>query len=201
MSAVRVPSVGGLAGGVGTSTVARALRGRDLGPVGGTVRLPDVVVCRASVAGLECATRVAPATPGPGRPVLAITTDGPESADGPLAGRLREAADGWSTLVLLPHVARWSLVDDPLAEATSVLTLPAADLPDPVQEYARALARIVEALTAGGRLEHTDAAPDGPTGPLRPVRGIHIGPPAPEPGTRRPAVVWPGVPVPSGFAR
>ncbi|RZT83762.1 hypothetical protein EV383_0580 [Pseudonocardia sediminis] len=197
MSALRAPTVGGLAGGVGTSTVAHALRGRDLGPVGGAARLPDVVVCRASVSGLERAARIAPATPGAGHPVLAVTTDGADTSEGPLADRLRDGAAGWAALVLLPRVLHWPLVGDPLAEATSLLTLPADDLPEPVRDYARALTRIVEALTAGGRLERADAGTDGVTGPLRPVRGVRIGPPEPETGGRRPG--W-SVPVATGLA-
>ncbi|MDN5916944.1 MAG: hypothetical protein L0I76_17865, partial [Pseudonocardia sp.] len=196
MSALRAPTVGGLAGGVGTSTVAHALRGRDVGPVVGTARLPDVVVCRASVSGLERATRIAPVTPGPDRPVLAVTTDGPDTADGPVAGRLRDAADGWSALVLLPRVAHWFLVGDPLAEATSLLTHPVDELPEPVREYARVLTRIAETLARGGRLARADAAPEATTGPLRPVRGVRLGPPAPGPGPRPPGAVGPALPAP-----
>lgn len=179
MSALRAPTVGGLAGGVGTSTVAQALRGRDLGPVGGQVRLPDVVVCRATVSDLERATRIAPVSPGRDRPVLAVTADGPQTPAGPVAERLHDGAGGWSAVVLLPRVAHWSLVPDPLTEASSLLARPVDELAEPVRELARAVARVVEALTAGGRLERADADPDGPTGPLRPVRGVRVGPPAP----------------------
>ncbi len=199
MTALRAPTVGGLAGGVGTSTVAHALRGRDLGTVGGTGRLPDVVVCRASVSGLERAARIAPVAPGAEHPVLAVTADGPETLDDAVAGRLRSGAEGWSALVLLPRVTHWSLLSDPLAEATSLLTLPADDLPEPVRDYARALTRIVESLTASGRLERADAAPDGSIGPLRPVRGVRIGPPAPGPGTAR-VPAWTAAPAAAGPA-
>ena len=77
MSPLRAPTVGGLAGGVGATTVARALHAREIGRVGDAGRLPDVVVCRATLSGLALAERPDTAGAAPA-PVLAVTAVGGE---------------------------------------------------------------------------------------------------------------------------
>ncbi|MEU6700289.1 hypothetical protein [Pseudonocardia sp. NPDC046786] len=157
----RVPAVGGLAGGVGTTTVARALRARDLGVVGGTDLLPDVLLCRDTVAGLAAAAQVAP-RPGPGAPVLALhpgrtEPDGFDAAAGP----------GWAAVVALPAVPGWTRSPDPWSDAGTVFIRSAPSTA--VRRYAEALGRIVAALAAGDRLAHPLVAGTG--GGLRPLRG------------------------------
>ena len=158
----RVPAVGGLAGGVGTTTVARALRARDLGVVGGTDLLPDVLLCRDTVAGLAAAARVAP-RPGPGAPVLALHPGWtePDGFDAAAAG------PGWAAVVALPAVPGWTRSPDPWSDAGTVLIRSAPSTA--VRRYAEALGRIVAALTAGDRLAHPLVAGTG--GGLRPLRG------------------------------
>lgn len=163
----RTPVVGGLAGGVGTTTVARALRARDLGVVTGSDLLPDVLLCRDTAAGLAAAARVAPG-PVPGGPVLAVhpISAEPDGVDAVAAGQ------GWAAVVALPLVPEWARALDPWADAASVLSRPARS---PARHrYAEALGRVVTALGAGNRLR----APLTPrhAGPLRPLRGVVLRP-------------------------
>ncbi|MEJ8281161.1 hypothetical protein [Pseudonocardia spirodelae] len=159
----RAPVVGGLCGGVGTTTVARALHARDLGRVGGADLLPDVVLTRDTVAGLAAAARVAPAA-GAGAPVLALHPGGtgPDGIDAAAAGA------GWAAVVALPAVPGWARSADPWSDAAGVLAAPGPSAA--VRRYAEALGRIVAALTASGRLDRPLTAVH--TGGLRPVRGV-----------------------------
>ena len=184
MSPLRAPTVGGLAGGVGVTTVARALHAREVGPVAGAVRLPDVVVCRATVSGLALADRPQP-DDRERAPVLAVT-DVRDDPDSRLADHVARVADGWAGAVVLPRVASWDTVEDPFDEAAGLLGR--SGHPDPLARYAEGLARIVALLTAGGRLERSDDGWDV-LGALRPIRGVRVGPPSP---ARAPG---------SGFAR
>lgn len=174
MSALRAPTVGSLAGGVGATTVARALHAREIGRVGDAGRLPDVVVCRATVSGLALADRPDTAGPAPA-PVLVVTSvDG--EPDGTVAERLAVVGDGWSGPVLLPRVGHWDGADDPYAEAAALLGR--TEPPGQLGRYAEALGRVVTLLTSGGRLDRDDDERDA-VGALRPVRGVRIGVPAP----------------------
>lgn len=176
MSPLRAPTVGGLAGGVGATTVARALHAREIGRVGDAGRLPDVVVCRATMSGLALAER--PETAGAATaPVLAATAVGGDP-DEAVVERLAAVGAAWSGPVVLPQVGGWDVAEDPYAEVASVLGR--SEPPDGLGRYAEALGRIVALLTSGGRLEHADDERDA-VGALRPVRGIRIGPPAAEP--------------------
>ncbi|GAA4997093.1 hypothetical protein WHI96_22020 [Pseudonocardia tropica] len=159
----RIPVVGGLAGGVGTTTVARALHGRDLGRVCGPDLLSDVVVTRDTAAGLAAAARVAPA-PGPDAPVLVLHpgTADPDGIDADAAG------PGWAAVVALPAVPGWARSADPWSDAAGVLTRPGPSAA--VRRYAEAIGRIVAALTTSGRLDRP-LTPAG-VGGLRPMRGV-----------------------------
>lgn len=163
----RVPAVGGLAGGVGTTTVARALHAQDLGVVTGADPVPDVLLCRATAAGLAAASRVAPGQ-GPDRPVLAVlplSTD-PDGVDAAAAGT------GWAAVVVLPLVPAWTRTPDPWSEAAAVLSAPHPSTA--VRRYAEALGRIVTALSAGERLTRPLVLRQ--RGPLRPLRGVVLRP-------------------------
>ncbi|ANY06254.1 hypothetical protein [Pseudonocardia sp. HH130630-07] len=161
----RIPVVGGLAGGIGTTSVSRALYARDLGVVSGSGVLPDVLLCRDTVSGLATAARIAPGPgAGPGGPVLAIhpRSAEPDGVDADAAGT------GWAAVVALPWVPGWSRSADPWADAAAVLgqKTPSAA----VRRYAEALGRIVDALVAGGRLDRSLVPRH--RGQLRPVRGV-----------------------------
>ncbi|MFP5022631.1 hypothetical protein [Pseudonocardia phyllosphaerae] len=161
-----MPVVGGLAGGVGTTTVARALRARDAGVVAGHDLLPDVVLCRDTTSGLALAARALP-RPGPGAPVLALHpgTDDPDGVDATAAG------PGWAAVVALPAVPGWARATDPWSDAADVLGR--TDPPAALRRYAEALGRIAALLTEGGRLTRPLAA--SARGPLRAVRGVRLG--------------------------
>ncbi|WP_224392532.1 hypothetical protein [Pseudonocardia sp. ICBG1293] len=159
----RRPVVGGLAGGVGTTTVARALHGRDLGRVCGPDLLPDVVVTRDTTAGLAAAAHVAPA-PGTAAPVLVLHpgTADPDGIDADAVGT------GWAAVVALPAVPGWARSADPWSDAAGVLGRPGSSTA--IRRYADAIGRVVAALTASGRLDRP-LAPAG-VGGLRPMRGV-----------------------------
>lgn len=207
MSRLRAPRIAGVAGGAGTSTVAAALRGYDQG------RAVDegfeVLTCRCTGDSLHAAATVISwlAANSRPRPVLAVTCDGPVPARGPLRARLRMIEPQVNGLVVVPYVAHWRELTDPLAEAARLSECPADQLPKALRGYGEALARLAEAVLRSGLL--TAARPGGPhtpppanrtTGPIgrtlpdrtAPTRSGHTGPqPAigrtgPQPAVDRP---------------
>jgi hypothetical protein len=152
---MRVPVVAGVGGGVGTTTVAAALRAHDAGRIAGRIagRLPDILVCRGTFDSLRRATAVLDnAGPEP-VPVVAVTLDGARMLRGPLRARLDLLEADADALVLLPHVRRWGTLADPLAETTRLLADPAERLPRPLRAYTAALRELVEAVASSGRLD------------------------------------------------
>ena len=148
---MRVPVVAGVGGGVGTTTVAAALRAHDAGRIAG--RMPDILVCRGTLDSLRRAAAVLDdAGPEP-VPVVAVTLDGARMLRGPLRARLDLLEADAGALVLLPHVRRWGTLADPLAETTQLLADPAERLPRPLRAYTAALRELVEAVAASGRLD------------------------------------------------
>ncbi|MHA6792428.1 hypothetical protein ACVGVM_02745 [Pseudonocardia bannensis] len=183
------PVVAGVAGGVGTTTVAVALRGHDAGR--GVDTRTDVVVCRCTGDSLRCAAALADRFgPGP-RPVLAVTADGAVPTRGPLHARLRMIEPQFAALVVLPRVGRWRELTDPLTEAAGLFAQPVEELPRSLRAYVMALRRLASAVAATGRLRQDDPRPrrsDAPIhqhepppvparGRVRPGRGVRIVPP------------------------
>lgn len=151
MKGMRVPVVAGVGGGVGTTTVAAALRAHDAGRIAG--RMPDILVCRGTFDSLRRAAAVLDdAGPEP-VPVVAVTLDRARMLRGPLRARLDLLEADAGALVLLPHVRRWGTLADPLAETTRLLADPAERLPRPLRAYTAALRELVEAVASSGRLE------------------------------------------------
>jgi hypothetical protein len=155
---MRPPVVVGVGGGVGTTTLALALRGRD----GEHTGHADVLVCRATVDSLRRAAAVLERSgPGP-RPVLAVTLDGARLPRGPVRARLRTLEPQANAVVLLPHVRMWRTVDDPSAQAVTLLVAPVEHVPWALQAYATAVHDLAAAVVASGRLqtapERSDAA-------------------------------------------
>jgi len=152
VSAMRAPVVAGVGGGVGTTTVAVGLRGHDSGRVSG--HRPDgpldILVCRGTLDSVRRAAAVLDEA-GPEPPVLAVTLAG-RVPRGPLRARLELLEPDAAALVLLPHVRRWCMLTDPLAEAALLLVEPVARLPRPLRAYAAALRELVAAVAASGRL-------------------------------------------------
>jgi hypothetical protein len=148
---MRRPVVAGVGGGVGTTTLAVALRGRD----GGREALgrADILACRGTADSLA---RVADALdrPWPGaRPVVAVTL-GPRRLDrGPFRARLDLLDRAAEAVVLLPHVARWQTLADPLADAVGLLADPSERRSRSLRAYAAALHELAAAVVASGRLD------------------------------------------------
>lgn len=155
MTAMRAPVVAGVGGGVGTTTVAVALRGHDAGRV--AERWPDILVCRGTLDSLRRAAAVLETADPDAFPVLAVTVDAARAARRPFRARLELLEPDFGALVLLPYVRRWATLADPLAEAVHLLAEPPERLPRPLRAYAAALRELVEAVTVSGRL---DATPD-----------------------------------------
>ncbi|MFC5995649.1 hypothetical protein ACFQE5_15645 [Pseudonocardia hispaniensis] len=192
---LRAPVVAGVAGGVGTTTLAVALHGLDAGRTVGP--LVDVLVCRCSADSLHRAARFADRFGGPGpRPVLAVTAEGSVPAKGPLQAAMQTLQSRFSGLVVLPRIAHWRELADPLAEVSGMLAQPPESLPRPLRGYTTALRELAQLVAATGRL-HRDApvarpshptsvpAPPRRASPVRradavqPVRGLRIIAPGP----------------------
>lgn len=120
-SGLRVPTpVSGVAGGVGTTTVARALGhpAHDLGTAlpewQGT---PLLLVTRGSAPGIRAATEAVTALTSTAlsvRVALAVD-DGPYPQPGTVRSRLRALSPHLVGHVRLPYVEAWRYIDDPLA--------------------------------------------------------------------------------------
>jgi hypothetical protein len=157
VTAMRAPVVAGVGGGVGTTTVAAALRGRDAGRV--TAGWPDILVCRGTLDSLRRAAAILETADPEAFPVLAVTLDAARVTRRPIRAHLELLEPDLGVLVVLPYVRRWATLPDPVAEAAHLLAEPADRLPRPLRAYAAALRDLVDAVTASGRL---DAAPVQP---------------------------------------
>ncbi|HEY2206746.1 MAG TPA: hypothetical protein VGH99_19965 [Pseudonocardia sp.] len=183
MSRPRAPRIAGVAGGVGTTTLAAALRGYDRGRAAGQGM--EVLVCRSTGESLHHAARVVTwlASAGRPRPVLAVTADQPVPLRGPLRARLRMIEPQVGGLVLVPYVAHWRDLTDPLAEAARLAECPADELPRGLRGYGGALAVLAEVVLRSGLLvpTHPDAARPHPAGTDGPDRdAVQPGHPHPD---------------------
>lgn len=150
MSGLRPPVFAGVARGVGTTTLARALHGVDGGlapggrPAGGVAA--DVLVCRAdSLSQLTDA----------GSPVLAVVADRPPRLDR-IPGR-------FGTIVTVPDIAAWHGLHDP--EVAGLLAVAPGRRSARTQAYVDALLAITAAVLRSGVLARPGTAGQGPTGP------------------------------------
>lgn len=172
---MRAPIVGGVAGGVGTTTVATALHGTEAGRVD---RRCDVVVCRGTGDSLRRAAALAEHLGPRPRPVLAVNSDGGCAGRGPLHARLRMIEPHFSAVVLLPRVGRWATLPEPLEEAAGLLAVPTRELPRALRPYALALHELATAVATAGRLHRTapHAARRTPTSArVGPVEQVAVG--------------------------
>jgi len=169
VTAMRAPVVAGVGGGVGTTTVAAALRGHDAGRV--TAGWPDILVCRGTLDSLSRAAAVLETADPEAFPVLAVTLDAARTTRQPIRAHLELLEPDLGALVVLPYVRRWATLGDPVAEAAHLLAAPADRLPRPLRMYAAALRELVEAVTASGRLAAPDQPHSRPTGSGE--RGTH----------------------------
>lgn len=169
-----VPLIGGVAGGVGTTTLARALRAIDGGIYPGAAPV-DLLVARSTMYSLGCAQRAAAATPAP--PILAVVADIPRARlSGQVKARLRMTEPHLAGLVVVPYVETWPELDDPYQEAERVLMTVVAELPKPLRGFAAAVHQLV------GQLKPRLLARSGPIGhPAYPAAGLRPVSPVPQP--------------------
>jgi hypothetical protein len=198
VTALRPPTVAGVGGGVGTTSLAVALRGHD----GGTARTDtaDIVVCRGTLDSLHRAAEVLDRVRSGPRPVLAVTLDGARLPRGPLRAQLAVLEARASGVVLLPRVHHWRVLADPLPEIASLLVDPPQRLPGALRAYTVALRQLAAAVAASGRLEVAPGGRRRPTDPPRPevaARPPRVGqPPVVRAGTAAP----PRTPAPARTA-
>jgi hypothetical protein len=159
MSRLSAPRVAGVAGGVGTTTLATVLRAHDRGR--DIEQGLDVLACRCTGDSLQQAAGIVSkiAAAELPRPVLAVTADVPTPPRGPLRARLRMIEPQVSGLVVLPYVARWRELSDPLAEATSLLETPLEQLPRALRDYVVAVRALAAAVVSSGQLAAAAAQP------------------------------------------
>jgi len=184
VSRLRAPRIAGVAGGVGTTTLATALRGYDRGRAAD--QGAEVLVSRSTGGSLHAAATVIAwlGSTGQPRPVLAVIADQPAPIRGPLRARLRMIEPQVNGLVVVPYVAHWRELTDPLAEAAQLSDCPADQLPKALRGYGEALARLAEAVLRSGLLSarrpggpHTPPPANRTTGPR--ARVTNTGPQVP----------------------
>src|SRR4051794_14293582 len=159
----RRTSVAGVAGGVGTTTVATALDATDCGVFSGRPgRIVDVLVCLATGDSLVRAGRAAQQVVAGGmpRPVVAVTRPDPQGPSRPVSARLRLLEPHAAAVVVLPFVRRWREVVEPHSEIRGLLTRPPTELPRPLRRYAAALHQLRAALEAPNHLRAGPGAPN-----------------------------------------
>jgi hypothetical protein len=141
-AATRAPRVAGVAGGVGTSVIATALRAFDdeLYDPGADV---DVLVCRTTLTSMGAAHRCVAETPAP--PVLVVVADINAPLPRPVRARIRMVAPHVHELVAVPYVGHWRHTADPYAEAAAVLS-PEGQVPRSLEDFAKAMHRLVAAV-------------------------------------------------------
>lgn len=141
------PAVAGVAGGVGTTTIAAAIGGIDRGLFIG--RAIDLLVCRATGDSLiragHAAALVGQLTGR--RPVVAVTAADGAGPSRPVTARLRLLAPNAAAVVVLPYVRRWRELAAPLDEARVLLTVPSTDLPRALRRYAGAAQDLLTSLS------------------------------------------------------
>lgn len=140
------PVVVGVAGGVGTSTVAAAIGGDDLG----TYRADDdadVVVCRSTASSLELAHAVVNDLQFRAAVVLVVVADSPGKTPAVVRSLIRMVEPHLQAAVAVPWVPTWRQERRPVDQAAQALTAGVRWL----HPFRRAMEEVLE---AAGRAEH-----------------------------------------------
>lgn len=153
MTQLRAPRIVGVSGGVGTTTLATAVRGHDRGRA--LDQGVDILVCRSTGESLHAAASMIAWLVGVGqpRPVLAVTSDGSIPLRGPLRARMRMMEPQVAGLVVLPYVSHWRELTDPLGQVARLSECPAEQLPKTLRGYGEAIGRLAEAVLRSGLLQ------------------------------------------------
>ncbi|SDG76567.1 hypothetical protein SAMN05216377_11511 [Pseudonocardia oroxyli] len=163
MSSAQPPHIAGVAGGVGVTTIAHALRGHDAGVHRG--QPVQVLVCRATSESLIRAAHII------GRldhqPILAVSCTDSGRPGRTVMTRMQLIAPHTARTVLLPHVDHWRALSRPLDAVRDVVDAPRRELGRQARRWAEAVEQIagstprvaatIVPLPAGGLLrpEHT----------------------------------------------
>ncbi len=137
------PLVAGVMGGVGTTTIASALRAYDDDLyAGGAV---DVLVCESTVPSLIETHRCVGHAPC--RPILVVVADVPDKSrlpafSSPVKALARMVEPHVAVMVAVPFVPQWRLREDPYADAAAVLRAGAA-VPEWLTDFAAAIRGLV----------------------------------------------------------
>ncbi len=138
----QVPRVGGVAGGVGTTTVAALLQATDAGIITAQSTTPvQVLVCRSTASSVHAAVTLAARLPL--SPVLVVVADCGDRPPSTVRHRLRMAEPNLAALVLLPWWPSLREADDP---ATRVRTVAWGEAAPTRSE--RSLPGVLDALVA-----------------------------------------------------
>ncbi len=182
---MRAPWVCGVAGGVGTTTIAAALWARDLGVYRDGPA--DIIVCRTTSTSVALAHQMVNAAPG--KPVLVVVADGPLRTPPPVKARLTMVGPHITALVAVPYVQRWREIDQGLEQARSVLLVSPDQVPKWMKPWATALRQIMNAVLP--LVEHAPRDAEAGVPPSQPVNSHPSVPPDPGAtgGEQRPGTV------------
>lgn len=168
------PRVAGVAGGVGTSTVATALGAIDCGVVRAGCPI-DVIVCTDTVVSTGRSHRAIAAVVG--RPLLLVVATGSGGTVKAAQSRLNMVRPHVSGVITVPYVARWRAVVDPYREAAGVLVTP-GPLAKHLRGFARAVGQARQELLERFR-QGPPALPPGPSTTPAPSPAPMAAPPSP----------------------
>lgn len=136
---MRAPIVTGVAGGVGTRTVAFALGVSAHAP--GQHQPCDVLVCRTTLHSVGLVERHLAAVAE--RPVLLVTSDAGRIPR-PVRAKLRMVEAYTEGAVHLPHVPRWREVVNPYADVSQLVWQGPEEVAKHLRRYHAALRRLIE---------------------------------------------------------
>jgi hypothetical protein len=169
----RAPILVGVAGGVGTTTIATVLGSTDRSVYRAGLSV-DVLVCRSTAASL--AASLVAVQSAPGRPVLLVVADAPGKAPKTAAARMRMVQAHTTAVLYLPWVEQLREVDTPATDLATAVR--AGETPKWALPARTAFAELLTALVPllNGPDPNTRRAPRGPEPftppPAHPRRGL-----------------------------
>ncbi|UZJ26880.1 hypothetical protein RHODO2019_17955 (plasmid) [Rhodococcus antarcticus] len=114
----RAPILTGVAGGVGTTTIATVLGSTDRGVYRPGLSV-DVLVCRSTATSL--ASSLTAVQSAPGRPVLLVVADAPGTPPKTAAARMRMVQAHTTAVIYLPWVAQLRDSDTPAQDLAAAV--------------------------------------------------------------------------------
>lgn len=139
---MRHPLVAGVAGGVGTTTVAAAVAASDCG-ICRAGQPVDAVVCRDTVVSLGAAHRAVNAAVG--KPLLVVVASTEKATPKAASARIEMVTPHVAGVVHVPFVMRWREVTDPWSQAANVLRH-SESVPKWLRPFAQSMQQFYDAL-------------------------------------------------------